>query len=485
MGLRPEMAIAAGLLSDCRLINYICTLKEPGKVSAVFVHVSDIHFGQERDHVVHIHDDVKEQLISDATEVITGLPAGVAHGILVTGDIAYSGRWEQYEAAGRWLDQFADQIGCPIHRVQMVPGNHDLNRSKLSVGGKKLLDHIRGGGAAEYEEVVADANDRATLFSRFEDYGRFCIGYNCTMDEEARFATNLRVEVGPGRWIRFIRLNSSLLCTGKESNDPPELVIGARQFTIPRRVSEENVVLVHHPLHWYKDAEEVRQYVRSRARVFISGHEHNPKVAIDEVEPGCDVMMLAAGAAVPFKSDDTYTYTYNIIEFDWDQELDALAVTMHPRAWNPTKTCFEADDTRLGGKKPRFTLGSPNFRRCKPPKTAYGVEDAPIPEETAPSEPIVELVPADSADAVQGEMTPMPPDAEGYELALLRFFRDLLENERLRILVELNAIPPDSDERMTQGVERKLFDWLARVGRLPEVISMIDELIAERNRGKA
>ena len=75
----------------------------------------------------------------------------------------------------------------------------------------------------------------------------------------------------------------------------------------------------------------------------------------------------------------------------------------------------------------------------------------------------------------------MPPVAEGYELALLRFFRDLLKNERLRILVALDAIPPNSDERMTQGVERKLLDWLARDGRLPEVISMIDNLIAERN----
>ena len=248
----------------------------------------------------------------------------------------------------------------------MVPGNHDQDRTKLSIGGTQLLHYIRSGGPAEYEKVISNANDRSTLFSRFEDYGRFCIGYSCGLDEEAKFATNLRIEVGPDRWIRFVRLNSSLLCTGKERDDPPELMIGARQFIIPRNVGEENVVLVHHPLHWYKDAEDVRQYVRSRARVFISGHEHNPKVAIDEVDQGCDVMMLAAGAAVPFKSDDVYSYTYNIIEFEWDEKSDGLAVTIHPRAWNPKKTCFEADDKRLGGKKPRFTLGSPNFRKCKP-----------------------------------------------------------------------------------------------------------------------
>lgn len=447
---------------------------------AIFAHLSDIHFGQERDNTVHIHDDVKRQLITDAAEVIGALPGATAHGLLVTGDIAYSGKRPQYEEAGRWLDELANKIGCPIHQVQMVPGNHDVDRDKLSIGGSQLLDYIRAGGAADYEKVVDNPFDRTSLLARFEDYGSFSFGYDCALDGEVRFATNLRVELAPGRWIRFIRMNSSLLCHGKERDDAPELMIGARQFTIPRHPGEENVVLVHHPLNWYKDADDVRQYVRSRARVFISGHEHDPKVAIDHVEAECDVMMLAAGAAVPFKSDDIYTYTYNIIEFDWDQEADALAVTMHPRAWNPERTSFQADEKRLGGSEPRFTLGSPNFRKCKRPdvgEDSVGSLAAGVSE----PEPVVEVV---AADGEEGEMPPMPPPVEGYELALLRFFRDLLENERLRILVELDAIPADSDERMTQGVERKLFDWLVGQGRLSEVNRMIDRLIDERKEGQ-
>ncbi|HLO78907.1 MAG TPA: metallophosphoesterase [Magnetospirillum sp.] len=450
-------------------------------MSAVFVHLSDIHFGQERDDTVHIHEDVKQQLIADAAEVLGNLPGRVALGILVTGDIAYSGKRAQYDDAGRWLDELARSIGCPIHMVQMVPGNHDVDRDKLSVGGSQLLAYIRAGGAAEYERVVNNPADRASLLARFEDYGRFSCGYDCALDGEARFATNRRIELAPGRWIRFIRMNSALLCHGKERDDAPELMIGARQFTIPRNTGEENVLLVHHPLNWYRDADEVRQYVRSRARVFISGHEHDPKVTIDPVDDGCDVMMVAAGAAVPFKSNEAYTYTYNIIEFDWDEEADALAVTMHPRAWNPKQTRFEADTKRLGGSQPRFVLGSPNFRKCAQPNEnglAAG-ERAPVRDEESDQQ-VVEFV----AKEIAEETPPMTPPIEGYELTLLRFFRDLLENERLRILVELNAIPVDSDERMTQGVERKLFDWLAREGRLLELGRMIDKLIEERDGGQ-
>ena len=273
-------------------------------MSAVFVHVSDIHFGQERDNGVYIHADVKQQLIADAREVIATINDGVAQGILVTGDIAQSGKWTEYEDAGKWLDELAASIGVAIHRVQMVPGNHDLDRDKLSIGGRQILDYIRAGGRAkEYEEILNSSTDRATLFARFEDYGRFSFGYNCPLNNEGLFASEMEVTLAPGRAIRFIRFNSSLLCHGKERDEEPELMIGERQFTIPRNDGVENIVLVHHPLHWYKDQAQVADYVRSRARVFISGHEHNPKVSVEQVEPNSDLMMLAAGATVPFKSE--------------------------------------------------------------------------------------------------------------------------------------------------------------------------------------
>lgn len=450
---------------------------------AVFVHVSDIHFGQEKDDRLHIHYDVKQQLIADAKEVVSNIAGGVAHGILVTGDIAHSGTWAEYEGAGKWLDELAASIGVEIHRVQMVPGNHDLDRSKLSFSGRRILDHIRAGGAKEYEDILNNPTDRAALFARFEDYGRFSFGYNCPLNNEGAFASEMEVSLAPGRAIRFIRFNSSLLCHGEERDEHPELMIGARQFTIPRTNGVENIVLVHHPLNWYKDKDQVRNYIRSRARVFISGHEHNPKVLVDNVETGCDVMMLAAGATVPYKSNDVYTFTYNIIEFDWDEEIDGLSVTMHPRAWDAKRTCFEADDKRLGGKAPNFRLACPSFRKAgRPdaPETAQ-ISDALVGKANVCStEPTIEMAPMES---LEGEPQPMPPTPEGYETARLRFFRDLLEGERLRILVELDALPENFNERMSQGLERRLLDMLVRDGKLGEVEKMINKLISERKDG--
>ena len=453
-------------------------------MSAIFVHVSDIHFGQEKgDDRVHIHDDVKQQLILDARHVVSNIANGVARGILVTGDIAHSGTKAEYDSAGEWLDQLASSIGVEIHCVQMVPGNHDLDRAKLSLSGQAILDHIRTGGPQEYEQIMNNPVDRAALFARFEDYGNFSFGYNCPLNDEGAFASEMEVNLAPGRSIRFIRLNSSLLCHGKERDEDPELMIGARQFTIPRNEGVENVILVHHPLSWYKDQEQVRQYVRSRARVFISGHEHDPKVSVDNVEQGCDVLMLAAGATVPYHSDDIYTFTYNIIEFDWDEEIDGLSVTIHPRAWNPHRTCFENDDKRLGGKDPNYRLNSPNFRVAPLPEVAsppHLIEPALAEEEnTVPFATDIGVVFPEPLEEGR-KFIPSALDTEGYEIARLRFFRDLFEGERLRILVELGALSESFNERINQGIERKLLDLLVREGKLEGIEKMIDQLIGER-----
>ncbi len=451
-------------------------------MSAIFVHVSDIHFGQEKDDRVHIHADVKQQLILDAREVISKISGGIAKGILVTGDIAHSGTSAEYKEAGKWLDELATNIGVENHCVQMVPGNHDLDRSKLSASGKYLLDTIRAGGAKEFEEFMNNPIDRAALFARFEDYERFSVGYGCPLNSDGLYSSEMTIDIAPGRSIRFIRFNSALLCNGAERNEQPELIIGARQFTIPRTEGVENIVLVHHPLNWYKDQEHVQDYIRSRARIFISGHEHDPKVLVENVEDGCDIMMLAAGATVPYKSDQTYTFTYNIIEFDWDAEIDGLSVTMHPRAWNPRRTCFEDDNERLGGKEPNFRLSCPFFRKVKHPlaDAISQTEPTPVAEcNVSLDAPLTET----SVIELDGGTQFMQSQHEGYEKARLRFFRDLFEGERIRILVDLKVLTEDSNERMSQGLERKLFDILVKDGKLSDVEQMIEQLILERNNG--
>jgi DNA repair exonuclease SbcCD nuclease subunit len=98
-------------------------------MSLRFIHLSDIHFGQERGELVYIHDDVRDQVIDDAQTVRETFPDQRIDGVLVTGDLAYSGTLEEYAAAGKFLDRLTERIGCPRTAVRVIPGNHDIHRT--------------------------------------------------------------------------------------------------------------------------------------------------------------------------------------------------------------------------------------------------------------------------------------------------------------------------------------------------------------------
>ena len=114
------------------------------------------------------------------------------------------------------------------------------------------------------------------------------------------------------------------------------LLIGARQRVLPTKPGVEIVVLAHHPMCWLQDGPDALSYIRNRARVLITGHEHNPTVDTEPTPNGHSLLIMAAGATVP-PSDETLLYTYNIIEFSLDEAGEKLVVTVHPRSWQDEK----------------------------------------------------------------------------------------------------------------------------------------------------
>lgn len=75
-------------------------------MAVTFIHLSDIHFGQEKGGEREIHDDVKERLLVDAATKVKELGLSV-EGIIVTGDVAFAGKVSEFTDAGRWLDRLA------------------------------------------------------------------------------------------------------------------------------------------------------------------------------------------------------------------------------------------------------------------------------------------------------------------------------------------------------------------------------------------
>ena len=437
-------------------------------MSIGFVHLSDIHFGQEKGGKIWIHDDVKDRLIDDVKLVAKTLESGRAAGIIVTGDIAYGGHACEYTAAGAWLDKVADAAGCDLTDIQVVPGNHDINRDEITELTEMMLKKIVAEGEPALDRFLKSDADRDMLFRRFTAYRPFAEGYRCPLDTNAELAEERVAELAPGRAIRFIRLNSALVSS--KNDEEGKLLLGARQRVLQQRPGEELVVLSHHPVHWFQDSKDALLFIRNRARVFISGHEHNPSVRTEMIEEGSDLMMLAAGATVPPNSDDTFTYCYNFIEFEWDAEADALSVYVRPRAWVNALKRFDADDLRLGGRNPIFTLACPNFRDAP---RANDMHTHQFFVNGATNTVIITALDDHGPKAQEGAVV------DAYPLLLLRFFRDISPAQRVGILASLGALPPNWKGTLSEPFERKIFDGLVKAGRSDELWIELRKIVGE------
>lgn len=478
-----------------------------GILRSVFVHLSDIHFGQERDGGTNaVNSDAKERLIEDARAQVAKIGC-VASGVIVTGDIAFSGQVHQYEMAAHWLAELTDAIGCGRTDVQLVPGNHDVDRRKITNTIDSVLYSMREGGDSWLDRHLDNEGDCEALYGRFDAYKGFALDYRCELDLSGGISKSAKLDLAPGRAIRFVRLNSALIC----SSHPEEgkLILGARQRMFPIEPGVEIIVLSHHPLNWFQDSEKARKYLRGRARVFISGHEHFPNLDIVDVEDGCQLMMLAAGATAPDEINEKFTYKYNILTFEWDGQHDALAVTIDPRTWNPDMARFERDDAFMEGRDERQVLASPNFRGAPIPIIDAPTREAPVelieepsPEQAAATAAISEqnvTVTVAAAELVAAEpfvedsiVAPRPtveeialppePEAEPSQDVRdlqLRFFQTLSANARLEAFRAFSGAGQLRGS-IDHAMERRLFRRAVRQGKAPEIKQMLDAKENER-----
>lgn len=69
-----------------------------------------------------------------------------------------------------------------------------------------------------------------------------------------------------------------------------------------------------------------------------------------------------------------------------------------------------------------------------------------------------------------------------YSLLRLRFFRDLTSAQRLRVLVDLNALPDDWRDLLTHSIEVQILDSLQRTNRLDDLEVAINKIEAEHKK---
>lgn len=327
-----------------------------------FAHLSDIHFS-------HYHDDGRYDLDSDLRDQVERdlvrmkERLGEFSGVLVTGDVAFSGQRDEYAKATEWLARVCEILELEPHQVWVVPGNHDVDRQIFRTTEllPMLHDRLRNSapdqlGAELRTLLTEDQNAGELLLAPLAAYNEFAAIYQCaTTPSDPVWNYDLRLN--DGSQLILWGMNSAL--TSDKHDEQGNLVLGAMQVNIPERDDRCYLTLCHHPPSWLRDHDQIEEALSARAHVQLFGHRHVPTLQTIN-----NRLRLSAGAVHPDRSEGDWTPHYNILELvvDWpDADTRQLVVTVYPREWDRPSRRF----------KPRVDADGQPWQQERMPLTAW------------------------------------------------------------------------------------------------------------------
>lgn len=231
--------------------------------------------------------------------------------LFLTGDIAFSGKQEEYALAADFIDKLRSTLSLPPDRVCVVPGNHDIDisREEDAVAGARSLLKT----STEVDRFLGNEGRRKTLFARqaaFRDFANKLSRGSSPTFTSSSYAHSRTLQIGEVR-IRVLFLDSSWLALGGAA-DEGELLVGERQVLDCGEVDDGclTVALVHHPFGWLREFERVsiENLVMRCSQLCLRGHVHAPDLRSIDGRQG-RLTVFTAGAGFQSRiTDNTYMW---------------------------------------------------------------------------------------------------------------------------------------------------------------------------------
>jgi predicted phosphodiesterase len=222
--------------------------------------------------------------------------------VLATGDLAFSGKADEYKFVADFFDALSTASGVPKAKIFCIPGNHDIerDRQKMCFRGARAVIQSQN----HVDLLLSPGDDLESLLKRQESYRKFQNSY---------FAGQERISAGDGLGYvsHFIKDDVRVAILGIDSawlaegglEDHGKLLIGERQMINAISLADQfdpHIVIgmAHHPFHLLQDFD--RRCVQGRAErsclFFHCGHLHEPEAQATGFS-GSGCLTLAAGAS--------------------------------------------------------------------------------------------------------------------------------------------------------------------------------------------
>ena len=251
--------------------------------------------------------------------------------IVFSGDVAFSGLPEEYQAAKKELfDPILKACGLGPDKLFIVPGNHDIDRDKFELLPEPLTKPLDSDIKAK--EWLFDRKKRDLALVLFEAFTSFVSRY--THQKNPNYANICQYEIG-GKKIALLGFNSAWMCGRRkdskgEIDDKGVVVVGEPQIheTLDK-VSESDIkiAVLHHPFSWLADFEssQIERSLMEGCNFILRGHQHEPQVSFIHGTNG-KCVVIPAGACYDRIASTLMPIILSIWTWRMGRELFSCAV---------------------------------------------------------------------------------------------------------------------------------------------------------------
>jgi hypothetical protein len=319
----------------------------PIKADLVFVHLSDIHFRKGRTGDVHDEDVMlRNELDLDLRRLRTRLPR--LDGLIISGDIAFGGKTEEYEYATGWIESVREQLGCRHDGVMITPGNHDIDRALIPDAGEVDAIQLTIRQALSLEncdaklaEIMRDADRGGKLLQPLTAYNSFAKAYGCDITCAHPYWERDFL-LSDGTTLRFRGIATTLLSSARDHHQTHKMLYGGAQRTILRKKNVRHAIIGHHPPSWSVEGDTADQVFSALTFLQVFGHKHEHWLT-----PIGNSVRLIAGAVHPARWESNWLPRYAAITVSAISDR-GLALRIYPRRWSTEEFTFIGDYNSQG-----------------------------------------------------------------------------------------------------------------------------------------
>lgn len=340
------------------------------------VHFSDIHLSESN--LTELENYFRDALIKKLKELNSSIRVDL---ILVTGDLVDQGgkslknllskagvdsHFKFFEK--KFIDPICEGLSLSKNNFLIVPGNHDVDESKINwIEEKKLAhDKIRFLSETHEGETYLTENtlekNKYKNSQRIKEFKEFEYDFHFNNPKMYyRFTENESSFIYQCKYTKtkvgFILVNDSWLCKSLGfKGECKRIYFGVQQLHdslnwLDSQNTNLNFCLMHHSFDDYMEQEEIERFFRNKnVSVVFNGHYHEQDFRSLSYKNGSFlVFRVGAGLLRPKEKEHNYKPGFQVIDFD----LSVGTVSdFHYFTYNYPDAIFERVETDLNLNAP-------------------------------------------------------------------------------------------------------------------------------------